>query len=817
MKSYRREAFTLVELAIGVLLLLIISGPVVMTLRSGIELYMKTEANAQVTNGVRFTLDSFGRRISPMLNETCEIKILQDPVIPDPVPKYMNYVYLSDGAVVHKDSSGDHVLEGSEHISALNFTVPSSAAESPDNFILDMSINGSYKTAKLDVAAKETLYNTPVKDGNNIISGDYVGNVIVFKTPGVTEMSISFDLYDKGTMIKINNSLMPKGTVILASYDLNITRNGIKIGYTDGSSLDWYISGSTGGQREISIPDVSGYDQNAKQYLLVDNANNAITGDTMLTSGDFYIRTSTGAKVWEGGGYGVIRCRLTPYATTYSGKVLTTETPVWSPYVDINIKTFWEMWLDAINSKIYDDDEFTLTSTYATGHTTLSAKDGKISVVIQSHKDKSEETSISVARLDYKYMDNDRLYSIWQNRTEKDPEDIPTFMTVTNYSVLVDAAIQNIYFYGIILSDTSKTSVYNFNDIGYMAKYQYIAKHNSNELSGVLISKYAGAGDVNGHYGVINETKASGEGNYYDPIQLQNGSPNYRSLFKFDSPADWATRHRILYTVLEYYDGSDGDNGKKFPRFIIRVRFLKLTDEFTSGQLAVIKLRDPWFMGPDFFASEPMWFGEFVGDTLSNVGKTVDIRHYASPSNDTVTAANQITESGSRIFYGLKYGTETDNYRIFKAQRMDIKSDIADTSVKTILSNPARDRYLGLKVYSMPAGGNNFAKAVFNEISLLPGFTADEIRSIMPENGKLYEISETISSDRMPTAVSAWYGATSPARNYNDALFGVGGYSDGSGNNGSRYNSTGAGIIGLQHVPGSCTCPLDNELFKWIK
>jgi len=23
--------------------------------------------------------------------------------------------------------------------------------------------------------------------------------------------------------------------------------------------------------------------------------------------------------------------------------------------------------------------------------------------------------------------------------------------------------------------------------------------------------------------------------------------------------------------------------------------------------------------------------------------------------------------------------------------------------------------------------------------------------------------------------------------------------------------------LGIQHVPGTCTCPLENELFKWLK
>ena len=179
-----------------------------MTLRSGFELFIKADANAKVTDGVRFTMNSFGRTISPMLNQTPDIKVLLDPVIPDPVPQYMNYIYMDENSIVHKDSTGIRTLEGSEYISAVNFVLPSSTAESADNFLLNMTLNGEYKTANLEVAAKETLFNKPTKDGN-LVSDNYVGNVLVFRTPGYT-ISPDIDLYDNATMIKINNSTMPK-------------------------------------------------------------------------------------------------------------------------------------------------------------------------------------------------------------------------------------------------------------------------------------------------------------------------------------------------------------------------------------------------------------------------------------------------------------------------------------------------------------------------------------------------------------------------------------------------------------------------------
>jgi hypothetical protein len=826
----KRKAFTIVELAIGITLMLIISVPVYMTLKTGVDLYLKTEANAVVTNGVRFTMDSFSRRISPMLNETTEIEVLQDPEIPETVPKYMNYVYLSGDSVVYRDSSGDHLLEGSEHITGISFTLPRSADESPDNFILRMSVTGSYKTAKLNIDAKETLYNTPVKDGNNIAGDNYEGNVIFFKTPGINEMSVSLDLYDNDTKIKINNSTMPKGTVILASYDLNITRDDIVVSYTDISSLDWYISGTNGSQRETSTTDPDNTTKNQYQYQLVDNDNNPITAKTFDTkgygaSGDFYIRTGTSTKTkWIDGGYGVIRCRLIPGAITSRGKTLT-GTPVWSGYVEIKNKTFWETWLDAISgvpTEGFYNTNLGELEKFVTLEVNTEAEQLEMGV-LKANKIKAASGAFTVARLDYKYMDNDRLYSIWENRTDKTSDTIPSIMTVTNYSVLINMKMNDVVLFGVTLSDTPNTyggvvgSGIAFNDLGYgsilcAVDESYKALPGvTGYKQGMFVHPHDGSstssyGQKNFYLkGITNVSKAnSTDGDCYNPAHVQNSS------FTYDSESWWPGNHRILYSVIEYYYA---DDTYRLPHYIIRVRYLKpLSDSSVKDRLNEIKLKDPWYIGPEFYASEPMWFGEFVGNSTHSDKRTVDVRRYASTAETTVTAAADITaDVNSKQFYGLNYsGTVKD---IFKAKDLYLNNDATlATGASDRLKIADRDRYIGMQVYT----DKETAAVDIYDISIVPGFTADEIRSILPANAKLYEISETVPSNRMPTAAMAWYGPGSPARNYNDAVFGTAGMSDGSGNNGSRYNSVGAGIIGLQHVPSSCTCPLENEIFKWL-
>lgn len=830
MKADSRKAFTLVEIAIVILLGLIVAGPIVMTLRSGFELFIKADANAKVTDGVRFTMNSFGRTISPMLNQTPDIKVLLDPVIPDPVPQYMNYIYMDENSIVHKDSTGIRTLEGSEYISAVNFVLPSSTAESADNFLLNMTINGEYKAANLEVSAKETLFNKPTKDGN-LVSDNYVGNVLVFRTPGYT-ISPDIDLYDNATMIKINNSTMPKGTVILAKYDLNAKRNNADISVTDESTLEWYVSGSTGANLtpSTSVPDAT--TKNDYQYLLVDESNDPYTDDTLPTSADkFYIRTGTDTRTeWIDGGYGIIRARLKPRGVTSSGKVLETDY-IWSPYVRIGNKTFWQTWLDAI-SEVEETEGFYNTNYGEDKKVILDVitETEQLAIgVTHAHKIKATSGAFTVARLDYRYFDNDRLYSIWEDRPASSSSDtIPTLMTVTNYSVLVNMKMNDIAIFGMTMSNTPNTpggvvdSGTTFNDMGYTVIMCALDKDYtpSNQLPGVTgfnkgVFVHPQDGSSTANYGNNTDFTPKGmvnvfyspntnvyDGNAYNPAQVQN------SIFTYTNPDTWwPSNHRILYSVLEYYDSRDAD---KMPKYIIRVRFLKPLSDFTAQELADLRVTDPWFMGPDFFASEPMWFGDFVGDVIDGDNRTVDVRRYNSPAETTVNSVNAITNIASDRFYGLKNST---NSTIFKKSLMDLDTDANDTNNRLDVKD--RDRYLGMQVFVK--NPDDPATVDIYDIDLVPGFTADEIRSMLPAYGKLYTVEETVPDTREPSVNDVWYEAGSPLRNYNDLLFGIDGYSDGSGNNGSRYYLTSPGILGLQHVPSSCTCPLENELFKWLK
>ena len=76
MNNKKLAAFTLVEALIGVIIMMIVIGGIALSIKMGIDMYGRAEAHSELINGMRFTLDSFNREISPMLSSTKEIEIL---------------------------------------------------------------------------------------------------------------------------------------------------------------------------------------------------------------------------------------------------------------------------------------------------------------------------------------------------------------------------------------------------------------------------------------------------------------------------------------------------------------------------------------------------------------------------------------------------------------------------------------------------------------------------------------------------------------------------------------------------------------------
>ena len=823
MKSSVKAGFTLVELLIGVVMMSIVIAGIAFTVGSGFDLFTKVDSNAVVISGVRFTADSFKRTVSPMLNVTSEIEILPAAsAIPAPasISDDIHYVFLSNNSVVHRDSQGDHELEGSEYIDNIEFSIPVSSADIQENYLLKMDLHGKNNVnpnANLDLEIVSALYNRPEKIGT-AVSGNYSGGVLKIRASLYLDM---LDLYDDDTKVRINGSTKDKGTKIEAVYDL-INQTGTSVPMSDDSTVEWFISGSVSADLPITeiIPDEN--NKNSYCWQLVLPGGNPLTGRVLNTTGTFHLKTGVTATDRE---VGVIRCRVTPVVT--SGRdVIVTGIPKWSDYVVIKAVEapagLFQKVLDVLvgGDPNGTDDVFYTDYVKKTEDVFTVLEDGSMS--IKSIKQSNDEDgALFVMQLKYDKFDNDRIYAAWTAGRETQ-EDIPSYMTVTNYSVILDSKIaSNNNASKLFLStrpdeekfgEIDKSKVENkFEDMGYAVQYMPYIKP-----SGFLVSKYdkgeeskketeINNEDVNvpQPFGIYNETLDKPLLHYYKPESLNN------SKFAFDDK--WTDRYRVLYTVLEYYVKDE-----ERPHFIFRVRFLKRTDNWKGDEpLSDIKKTDPWCIGPKFYASEPMWFGDFVGNspTKDSDKKTtyVNVKNYdgvGSPAK----LNRQMKEKKS--FYALNRRPSTGSLGdVFRSRAMEMKE------TKSL----AESRYIGLRGIN-EANKVSEALTVY-DLDFAPGFSINEIRSIMPKNGKLYSLKETIpASELLKIQDKDWYKSyeeiiSTSKKDINEKVFGTSGKSDGFGDNGSwYYQNAGSegGIYDLQHIRGTCNCPLHNELFKWF-
>ncbi|MEK0453882.1 MAG: hypothetical protein AGIKBDMD_01858 [Synergistaceae bacterium] len=845
MKSFARAGFTLVELLVGVVMMSIVIAGIAFTVSSGFDLFTKAESNAVVISGVRFTADSFERTVAPMLNVTDQIELLSADAATIPAPASLSedihYVFLSSDAVVHRDSKGDHVLEGSEYIDSLEFMIPVSSEDTQENYIFKMGIHGKNSDqpkAKLDLEVESALYNRPEKKGTPV-SGILRGAILKIRASLYLDR---LDLYDNDTKIKINGLTMHKGTKIEAVYDL-INQTGTSQPMSDESVVEWFISGSISADLTVTEASPTDLNRNSYYWQLV-SGGDPVTGKVLDTTGTFHLDTGATETDWA---TGVIRCRVTPVVKSSGGSLVASGIPRWSDYVVIKAveapsEEFEEI-LDVLDPDTTmpngTGDVFLTNVATQDSENVFDVNSGQILMTIDSPSKPNYGASF-VIQLKYDKFDNARIYGAWVAGRES-TSDIPSYITVTNYSVVFDSKIKNnASSSALFLSTRSNNSNFGkiinneldneFKDAGYAVQYMpYRYPY------GYLVSKFRDGEEIVGQnkneprpLGIFNESLNNRVYDYYMPASLNN------SNFTF---GQWFDRYRIFYTVLEYFDETQG---KAYPRHIFRVRLLKRTDNWDAlnpGEpLSEIKKRDPWCIGPKFYASEPMWFGDFVGNpntTRASGTTTVKVKNYYYTSPQTATLSRQINIAGKR-FCALKRPSGSDVFRrrlmSARAAEKNIDgSNISDTAISdvlggTVLSIPEGSRYVGVRGVIENNSDSEDAVTVFG-LDFAPGFSINEIRSIMPANGKLYSLEETIpASELLKIQDKDWYKSykniiASSENDINKKVFGTAAKSAGTGDNGSwYYQNAGSdgGIYDLQHIKNNCNCPLHNELFKWL-
>jgi len=733
------------------------------------------------------------------------------------------------------------VLEGSEYIDNVEFSIPAASEDTQENYIFKMTINGKnsdYPNAKLDLEVVNALYNRPEKIGTPV-SGDLRGAILKVRASLYLDR---LDLYDNDTKIKINGLTMHKGTKIEAVYDL-INQTGTSQPMTDASIIEWFISGSVSADITVSEASPTDLNRNSYYWQLV-SGGDPVTGKVLDTTGTFHLDTGATETDWE---VGVIRCRVTPAVKSSGGSLVASGIPRWSDYVVIKaVEAPSEEFEDILD--VLDPDSQTPNGTgdvYLTDVSTQQSQNvfdvntGQILMTIDSPNKPGHGASF-VMQLKHDRFDNDRIYGAWAAGRES-ASDIPSYITVTNYSVVFDSKIKNKitgtalflstrsnnYNFGQIINGTLDN---NFRDVGYAVQYSpYHYPY------GFFVSKFKDGEEIFRNnknnpspLGIYNESMNNRGFDYYHPQYLIN------SNFTF---GQWADRYRVMYTVLEYYDETQG---KEYPRHILRVRFLKRTDNWNAlnpgDPLSEIKKRDPWCIGPKFYASEPMWFGDSVGNpntTRTTSTTTVKVKNYYYTTSQTATLGRRINIA-AKIFYALK---NASNSTVLRKRTMNTRvselnldgSTISGTGISdalggAVLSDPGRSRYVGVKGIIANKRDPEDSVIVYG-LDFVPGFSINEIRSIMPANGKLYSLEETIpASELLKIQDKDWYKSyrniiASSENDINKKVFGTAGKSAGFGDNGSwYYQNAGSdgGIYDLQHIKNNCNCPLHNELFKWL-
>lgn len=845
MKHSRRMAFTLIEVLIGVLMMSIVVSGVAFTIKSGLSLYEKADANALVVNGARWTVDSFNREIAPLLDVATEIEVLDmtpqqiGNLPPNNLSDDVYYVFLRDRAVTYADKSKTVALPGSEYIDSIDFSVPASSGDETINYILSIDVhakNPDYETAKIDLGIKKALFNKPEKaDTSNKEGNNYVGNVLRFKS---IAMTVSFDVVLEnlhllsGDVVVDNRVDVIKGASLHVSYDVHPSEPP---GYTleDDSTYEWYISGSNPSTENISTANLTTSNRENYYWLLVDTHGEPITTPTLSTTDLFHVRTgASGYSAW--GNYGVIRCKVSPALKRPENDSRFEGQAKFSPLVGIIKKPIsslgpglWNRWTAGLLSG--EDPQFFAVNTEDV-NIHLDTQDGEVyATIIMPTGGSTGSATVATALSD--------LLNEARNFVEE--SDGRSYTTITNYSIIVDAEVNAGDGYGLLLSGASMGhTAETFADCGYMLQYDktldaipirlYSAGYHASDYHTAPFGMSFESLTNNDYFTGYAETDWGGP--FYGPGYMKNNIFSFNSSGSGSNKKPWNERRRVMITVLEYYDK---DEGVAHPRFLMRVRLLKNYNEVS--QSALQNGKDPWFIGPDFFYSEPVWYGGFVGDVQQTVYQTrrnwfsdwIDVteeeydrkrpvtnrqivyrytvKNYSGFNGNKIESQSQSNEPTVADRYITRMNKRQNDGQInaiFRAKRLDVRTNINDynylevqapttqidvrTAGNTAFSDPQRIRYTGLRIW-----GANSAASKFYSVNYAPGFRKVELQAIMPQGAKMYELADT--GDVAPENLIQ--------TGLNTELFGPSGFSGGSG----------SGVMSLQHVGANgeeCSCPL---------
>lgn len=878
MRQNHRFGFTFIETLLGVVLMIIVIGGITTGLVSSIRVFERAVAQAKLVDGMRFTMESFNKQISPKLNKTSYVEILNTKL--NHLPKQSELLndqrclFLSGDSLVLRSPVQDTILPGSEyikyvHFKALSLDESDGKDKSGDNYGLTMDLYASVDYTSSQVAHYSTttfqaLYNKPVRSTDNYIAnagagheGSMEGDVLVYVAVDDHDYNIVFDnlhLYQDGTTNLIDKQdKANSGVIARASYDLYDANATASNTLTDASTYRWYITLSSdlasdlisdGDPREEVYG--GGTEASYSYWLLTDKSGKPIQTVTWDSSGPdhdgkYYVSTDSTNKEWlsiSGKSYGSVVCRITPALKKFDGTIVQQSTPPvlaakFTPYVNITTSgsnasggyKLWQYWSAGIKNQ--DSPSTYFRTTRASNVASIFENEEGKSITIGQDTNSSLKSHSSTAAL----LSADVLDEETKNTVETDDR---SYTTITNYSVIVDAYIDNDNGgYGILLSGMGTIQLpglwekeTTFNESGYMLQYdryvdgfplrvfkngEYLHDYNQdfNYVYGInknslTVGKYTANSSDNSvgknefaYFTQMGDFTSMNQ-HIYKIGYLKNDILSCDSYIQYDKNSNQAYkpgnmlmqgRQRFMISVLEYYDNGAPER----PKYIIRARLLKNNSEVPYS--LTIEKNDPWHIGPAFYKSEPMWFGSFVGDSpdiLSNQTYSYTVKNYSTIYSGKKIYFNynddNIKPGETNSHYvtnGFRETIGSDKYKyvtVFDGKTLDFATDVDEVPNNSY--DVAHKRYLGIRLW-----GKDATSVKIFSINHAPGFRKSELLAIMPTGAQFYEVDDT--------------GQTSPdpdhQKDLNKGLFkSSSGYSDGRG----------GGVMSLQHVPGSnCKCP----------
>mgnify|MGYP001259451397 CR=1 FL=1 len=940
MTTKRNKAFTLPELIIGLVIILLVMGGVVATLKSGLDVFFSSEANGKVTTGVRFTVASFKREILPMVNGASSIEILKDM---SGVPATISgsgdyYIYRStDCTVKCRSAAGDVSLNGSEYISSLDFTVPKASADKLENFMLSMDLEGqdpNYKTAYLSLDLAMALVGKPEKSNTSNASGSYyTGGVLHFSAFNFKNLNIRDA--SEGNKVLADSQSVAKGDALQVHYDISVPA-----GKKDATKILWYArtqlntevaadkDKSIGYYESTKYASVTYSDTTAKNYwwpLLVKSNDkyylaselyksiDVVTGNNFLeipTSNDkFYVYTGQGGGTkdltdmgdFEADGslksgssgkaqplseYCFLRAWVVPSYSDSDGTNVRYPSGYaqWSTRVNIREtgvagQKFFNDWMLAIqasNNGTSTTDQLANHWQNSTGETANAVINGSEVDITGPHG----SNLIQFAKvISPDYLNDARRYDMAVNGGK-------SYTSPANYTIIIDAkAGVSTAGIGLLLNgyrNNGRTSGYVFyydpGANGYPIRLQdtsnivdgYAAR-GVREIESPQQADTLSSSNKNDNLLASNITDSSNQhgrrfySSYYNPQYVPSALQN--NIFNSWQESDSSTlqnnkgddtneckqmqaRRRYMITVLEYYTSDE-----EKPRLLVRMRLLKnLADVIkeTSKTEALLRAEDPFLDGPEFYYSEPAWYGVFVGqkpgydsaskkysfkavrpgDTSAAVVRTImdkdDSAQYyeQTPSyyavqtpSTTLRYKNGYAVKGRIVKNSKDEIVKIFNGGVYKGTALDPRTELGggnnSASVLGTLG-PSRSRWMGIALW----GGqvSNKSSIELYNMTLAPGFDESELRAIMETDAKVFGIDEIISQTQL--ANETYYSAASDSSaKWNGSLFGNSKASAGNGNMNmsndyaNRFtNASGTVqrcVMSLQHTGGAnCGCPM---------